>query len=73
MTCKVCRQPLCQHNDMEYSGLAPARHAGAPTGRACGAGSSIAHPVDASPKTIAEETSFHVSTINHHEANVCVG
>ena len=72
MTCAVCQLPTCAHSDLEYSGLAPARHAGAPTGRTCGAGTSIA-PDDASPKTHAVETSFHGATIEHREANVCVG
>lgn len=73
MTCAVCQRPTCAHPNLEYSGLAPARHAGAPTGRACGAGSSIAHPVGASPNHHAVETSFHGATIHHHEATVCVG
>ncbi len=73
MTCALCGNAVCLHADLHYSGLAPARHAGSPTGRTCGAGTSTAHRGDASPNSIAEKTSFHVSTFNQSEANVCVG
>lgn len=71
MTCAVCQQPLCQHNDMEYSGIMPARHAGAQSGRTCGAG--VFRPKRArQPQPAAKNSSFHMSTINEREANVCV-
>jgi hypothetical protein len=71
MTCAVCQQTLCQHNDMEYSGIMPARHAGAQSGRTCGAGLSLPTR-ERQPQPAVKNSSFHVSTINDREANVCV-
>ena len=72
MTCAVCQQTLCQHNDMEYSGLVPARHAGALSGRACGAGTSVPHSESASPKIPFKKTSFHSSPFSRRGVDVSV-
>lgn len=50
--------------DEHYSGLVPTRHAGALSGRACGAGTSVPHSESASPKIPFKKTSFHAATAN---------
>lgn len=72
MTCAICHLPVCSHTDLEYSGISPARNAGAQPGRACGAGASVAHSGSASPKSLPKKTSFHGGNIQHGEVNVSV-